>query len=100
MDATLYLLHVPPTPRHKLGLDYLTHLPMSNGFDSVLIVVDRSTRLGNSLPCTESVTTKEDVILFLRRVYRFHGLPRVLGIHRDPKFANGFWQTLWRRLGT
>jgi hypothetical protein len=29
-----------------------------------------------------------------------HGLPRLLISDRDPKFVSGFWQTLWRRLGT
>jgi hypothetical protein len=38
--------------------------------------------------------------LFLHGVYRLHGLPRVLISDRDPKFVIGFWQTLWRRLGT
>jgi hypothetical protein len=38
--------------------------------------------------------------LFLQGVYRLHGLPRVLVSYRDPKFVSGFWQTLWRCLGT
>jgi putative transposase len=36
----------------------------------------------------------------LQGVYLLHGLPRVLISDRDPKFVSGFWQTLWRRLGT
>jgi hypothetical protein len=36
MAATLYSLHVPPKPWHTIGLDYLSHLHVSNGFDSVL----------------------------------------------------------------
>jgi hypothetical protein len=41
MAATLYYpLHVPPIPWHTLGLDYLTHVPQSNGFKRVLIVVE------------------------------------------------------------
>jgi transposase InsO family protein len=73
---------------------------VSNGFDSVLIVVDHLTRMAHFMPCTESVTAEETATLFLKGVYRLHGLPRVLVSDRDPKFVNGFWQTLWRRLGT
>jgi hypothetical protein len=40
---TIYSLHVPPIPWHAVGLDYLTHLLVSNGFDNVLIVVDHLT---------------------------------------------------------
>jgi transposase InsO family protein len=100
MAATLYPLHVPPRPWHTVGLDYLAHLFESNGFNSVLIVVDHLTRMAHFLPCTEIVTAEETAALFLYGVYRLHGLPRVHVSDRDPKFISGFWQTLWRRLGT
>jgi hypothetical protein len=95
-----YPLPVPPRPWHTVGLDYLTHLHVSNGFDSVLIVVDHQTRMVHFLPCIESVTTEETANLFLQGVYRLYGLPRVVVSDRDPIFASGFWKTLWRRLGT
>jgi ADP-ribose pyrophosphatase YjhB (NUDIX family) len=50
--ATLYPLHVPPKPWHTFGLDYLTHLHESNGFNIVLILVDHLTRMAHFLPCT------------------------------------------------
>jgi transposase InsO family protein len=100
MAATLYPLPVPPRPWHTVSLDYLTHLPESNGFNSVLIVVDHLTRMAHFLSCTESITAEETTTLFLHGVYRLHGLPRVLISDRDPKFVGAFWQTLWRRLGT
>jgi hypothetical protein len=64
MAATLNPLHVPPVPWHSVGLDYLTHLHMSNGFESVLIVVGHLTRIAHFLPCRESVTTQESASLF------------------------------------
>jgi hypothetical protein len=90
LAATLYPLHVPPRPWQKVGLDYLTHLPESNGFNTVLIVVDHLTRMIHFLPCAESVTAEETATLFLHGVYRLHGLPRVLVSDRDPKFVSGF----------
>jgi hypothetical protein len=49
-----------------MGLDYLTQLHVSNGFDSVLIVVDHITRMAHYLPCTQSVTTEGTNNLFYR----------------------------------
>jgi hypothetical protein len=100
MAATLYPLHVPPRPWHTVGLDDLTHLPEGNGFNIVLIVGDHLTRMPHFLPCAKIVTAEETATLFLQGVYRLHGLPRVLISDLDPKFVSGFWQTLWRRLGT
>jgi hypothetical protein len=69
MAATLYPLHVPPRPWNTIGLEYLTHLPRSNGFDSVLIVVDHMTRMAHFRPCIESVTTEKTATLLLLGVY-------------------------------
>jgi hypothetical protein len=90
MAATLYPLHVPPRPWHTVGLDYSTHLLESNGFNSVMIVVDHLIRMAHFLPCTETAIAEETATLFLHGVYRLHGLPRVLVSDRDPKFVNGF----------
>jgi hypothetical protein len=65
MAASLYPLPNPPRPWHTVGLDYLTHLHVSNGFDCVRIVVDHVTRMAHFLPCSESVTTKESAICFV-----------------------------------
>jgi hypothetical protein len=40
------------------------------------------------------------LLCFYKESTGLHGLPRVLISDRDPKFVSGFWQTLWRRLGT
>jgi hypothetical protein len=45
MTATLYPLLFLPKPWHTIGLDYFTHLPVSNGFDIVPIMVDHLTRM-------------------------------------------------------
>jgi hypothetical protein len=100
MAATFYPLHIPPKSWHIVGLDYLAHLHVSDGFDSVMLVIDHLTGMAHFLPCTKSVTLEESANLFLNAVYILHGLPRVLVSDHDPKIVRGFWQTLWRRLGT
>jgi hypothetical protein len=58
MAATLYPLLALPRPWHNVGLDYLTHLLVSNGFESVLNMVDHLARMAHFLPCAESVIAK------------------------------------------
>jgi hypothetical protein len=57
--ATIYPLHVPHRPWHTIGLDDLTHLHESNGFNNVLIVVDHLTRMAHFLPWIETVTAEK-----------------------------------------
>jgi hypothetical protein len=52
MAATLHPLPIPPRLWHTVGLGYLTHLLVSNGFDSVLIVIDHVTQTAHFLQCT------------------------------------------------
>jgi hypothetical protein len=68
MAATLYPLYAPPIPWHTIGLDYQTHLHVSDGSDSVFIVVDHLTRMAHFMPCRETVTTEETATLFLQGV--------------------------------
>jgi hypothetical protein len=73
MAATLYPLLVPPRPWHTVGLDYLTHLHVSNGFDNLRSVVDHHlTRMAHFMPCKETVTAEESATLILHGVYRLH----------------------------
>jgi hypothetical protein len=74
-----------------MGLDYLTHLHVSYGFDSVLIVVDHLTQMAHFLMCTKSATSAEHPSLFLHGVYGLHGLPRVMVSDRDPKSISKLW---------
>jgi hypothetical protein len=99
--ATLYPLHVPPVPWHAMGLDYSTRLRVSNSFDSVLILANRLTPVAHFLPYTESIIAYKIATLFcIGSLYKLRGLPRVLVSDRHPNFVRGFWQTLWRHLGT
>jgi hypothetical protein len=91
MATTLYHLSVLPKSWHTDGSEYLTHLPVNNGFDCVLIVADHMTRMAHFLPFTWRVIDEETANLFLHRVCILHGLPRVRVSDRDPnKFASGF----------
>jgi hypothetical protein len=63
MTATLYPLLFLPKPWHTLGLDYLTHLHVSNGFDIVLIMVDHLTRMARFLPCTQRAWHRRKLLI-------------------------------------
>lgn len=39
-------------------------------------------------------------VLFFREVFRLHGLPKTIISDRDNRFMGGFWQELFRLVGT
>mmetsp|Transcript_32607 Transcript_32607/g.82239 ORF Transcript_32607/g.82239 Transcript_32607/m.82239 type:complete len:736 (-) Transcript_32607:576-2783(-) len=93
-------LPVPPRPWHTVGLDFITELPESNGYNTMLVVCCHLSRQAHFIPTTVNVTGGQAAELFLKEVFRLHGIPRIIVSDRDPRFLSAFWQTLWRRLGT
>ena len=49
-------------------LDFIVGMPKQEGFDTILIVVDKATKMCHLLPCNESILAKEVAALFWRHV--------------------------------
>jgi hypothetical protein len=60
-------------------MDFIIELPLSTeGFNAILTVVNRLSKERHYIPCTageERTSAEETANLFLRWVYRIHGLP-------------------------
>ncbi|XXQ39875.1 reverse transcriptase [Plasmodiophora brassicae] len=79
-------------------MDLIVKLPVSEGYDSVLVVVDRLSKMAHFIPCKESLTAVELSDLFLQQVFRLHGLPDDIVSDRGPQFVSAFWKHLLDRL--
>lgn len=96
-----YPLDVPDSPWHSVSLDFVGPLPLTtSGFDFILVIVDRLSKMAHFVPTTTKVTGKDAAILFLNRVVSLHGLPRNITSDRDPRFVGNFWKSLFAALGT
>ena len=101
--APFGLLNPLPIPTRNwkaVSMDFITKLPISNTWDSILVVVDRRSRQTHLEPCREAMSAKEVADLYIRAVYRYHGLPDTLVSDRDTKFVAHFWRELQKHLGT
>ena len=41
------------------SLDFVVGMPKQEGFDTILTVVDKATKMCHFLPCSESITAKD-----------------------------------------
>jgi hypothetical protein len=88
------------TPFETVALDFITKLPPSQGFDSVLTVTDHDcTKVALFIPCNEEITGEETAALYAKHVFAKYGLPSKLITDRDPCFASKFTRELCRILG-
>uniref|UniRef100_A0A803TGS2 Gypsy retrotransposon integrase-like protein 1 n=1 Tax=Anolis carolinensis TaxID=28377 RepID=A0A803TGS2_ANOCA len=96
------LLHPLPTPSRPweiISADFITDLPPSLGFTTILVVVDLFTKMAHFIPCDGLPTAKETADLFLQHVFRLHGLPKSLVTDRGSQFTSRFWKALQKLLG-
>ena len=94
-------LDVPHTPWESVSMDFMVELPMTpNGFDALLVVVDRLTKFCILIPTTVTATARDIAFAFLNNVVCRFGLPRSIVSDRDTKFTSTFWTELMSFLDT
>ena len=65
-------------PWVDVSADFITDLPLSNGFDSILTVVDQFSKETEFIPCNKTATALDTAKLYLFHVWKDHGLPRTI----------------------
>ena len=79
-------------------MDFIKQLPLSNGYSSILVVMDRLTKYSLFIPTHDTVTSAELAGLFLTHVFSKHGAPSHLTSDRGPEFISHFFQSLGKLL--
>ena len=91
---------IPTEKWEQITTDLVTDLPVSKGYDSVAVFVDRLTKYVRFVPTTKQVTATKYAQLFIETVYKHHGLPKVIISDRDRRFISQFWKAFFRMVGT
>jgi len=82
-----------------ISADFITKLPLVQGYNSILVVVDRLTKIVYFISTIEKTLAKGLVRLFRNNVWKLHGLPKSIISDRGPQFAVGLMRELNRMLG-
>ena len=69
-------------------------LPKSNGCTKIWVIVDRFTKMAHLIPLPTKVSAKDIAKIFLREIWKTHGLPMDIVSDRDTKITSHFWQVL------
>jgi Integrase zinc binding domain/RNase H-like domain found in reverse transcriptase/Integrase core domain len=91
-------LPTPEGPWQDITIDF-TEMPKSEGYDNVLVVVDRFSKEAAFIPCTKEETALSTAELFRDHVWCQHGLPSTVVSDRGSVFASQFLGELYKILG-
>jgi hypothetical protein len=81
-------------------MDFITDLPISNGFDSIFIVVNQELSKGVILcPCNKTINAEETIKLYIDNVFIQYGLPDVIISDRGPQFASNVFNGIFNAIG-
>jgi len=90
---------IPEKPWMHILVDFITKLPLAQGYDSILVVVDRLTKMVHFIPTTEKTSAEGLARLFRDNVWKLHGLPESIISDRGPQFTAGLMRELNKMLG-
>lgn len=93
-------LPIPTRPWASIAMDFIVELPRSMGFDAILVVVDRFSKMAHFIPCRTSCSSVQTALLVLTHVVKLHGCPEDIVTDRGPQFRSRFWRELHARMGT
>ncbi|MBW0565703.1 hypothetical protein O181_105418 [Austropuccinia psidii MF-1] len=79
-------------------MDFITALHLSNSFDSILVIVDRFSKMEVFIATMSSITSLDLAHLFIKNIFSKHGLPSSIVSDRGPLFFSSIWTNLCQQL--
>jgi len=90
---------IPEKVWTHISADFIMKLPLVQGYDSILVVVDRFIKMAHFIPTTEKTSTEGLAQLFRDNIWKLHGLLDSIVSDRGPQFTAGMMKELNCMLG-
>ncbi|MCO5581531.1 hypothetical protein L7F22_035417 [Adiantum nelumboides] len=90
LPGQLKPLDIPQMKWECIIMDFVTGLPIVAGYDSVYVVVDMLIKVAHLIPVKTTYTASDISRVFIKEIFRLHGLPKRIVSDRDAKFTSKF----------
>jgi hypothetical protein len=97
--APLHPVNPGPTPLQHISTDMIAPLPDSDGFNAILVIVDKTSKKAVFVPTNDTLTSQGFAELLLFHWIRHFGLPLTVTSDRGPQFVNKFITVFYESCG-
>ncbi|GER47384.1 5-keto-4-deoxy-D-glucarate aldolase [Striga asiatica] len=98
-SGLLLPLPIPDRISEDVTVNFIERLPLTNGFDGVMVVVDQLAKYAHFIQLTHPYTAKSIAKLFVEYVVKLHGVPRSIVSEQDQIFMSNFWKEFFKMHG-
>jgi len=90
---------IPEKPWSHISADFITKLPLVQGYDSILVLVNRLTKMVHFISTIEKILVEELARLFRDNIWKLYRLPKSIISDRESQFAAELMRELNKMLG-
>uniref|UniRef100_A0A8C1UTM1 Gypsy retrotransposon integrase-like protein 1 n=1 Tax=Cyprinus carpio TaxID=7962 RepID=A0A8C1UTM1_CYPCA len=91
-------LPIPQRPWSHLSIDFVTDLPLSHGFTTILVIIDRFSKSCRLFPLKGLPTAMETAQAMFHHVFRNYGIPEDIVSDRGTQFTSQVWRAFCKQL--
>ncbi|KAK3535399.1 hypothetical protein QTP70_012828 [Hemibagrus guttatus] len=97
-SGLLQPLPIPQRPWSHLSIDFVMDLPPSNGFTTILVIIDRFSKACRLIPLKGLPTAMETAQSLFHHVFRVYGIPEDIVSDRGTQFTSQVWKAFCKQL--
>ncbi|KAK1683966.1 hypothetical protein QYE76_044814 [Lolium multiflorum] len=86
--------------KYDITMDFIDGLPKSEGFEVIMVVVDRLTKFAHFVPLKHPYTAAQVARVFWDNIIKLHGVPFTIVSDRDKVFTSAMWRGILDAAGT
>ena len=82
-------------------MDFITGFPKNfRQHGSIMVVIDKLSKAAHFIPVKSTYKVFNIVDIFMKEIFKLHGIPKVIVSDRDTEFTGNLWKALFKGLGT
>ena len=96
------LLNPLPIPQQvwdDIAMDFITGLPTSHGYATIMVVIDRLSKFAHFIPLRSDYASRQVAEAVVANMVKLYGILKTIVSDRDKVFISSFWRQLFKIQG-